>query len=54
MFSARCTESLYTESQDNVNPFLIGSRTLSLHGVTIFTDKDYKKLLAVDYKDYLQ
>ena len=41
-------ESLYTESQDNLNPFLIGSRILGLHSVTN-GNKDY---IFTDCKDY--
>ena len=46
--SGRRLESLYTESQDNLNPFLIGSRILGLHSVTN-GNKDY---IFTNCKDY--
>ena len=42
-------ESLYTESQDNLNSFLIGSRILGLHSVTNW-NKDYIFTNCKDYK----
>ena len=41
-------ESLYTESIDNVNPFLVGFRILGLHSVTN-GNEDY---IVNDCKDY--
>ena len=41
--------SLYTESTDNRNPFLIGSRILGLHSVTT-GNKDYIFTNGKDYK----